>query len=99
MSDWNAMSHAAFRERIRAYLEAEYPKALRHPPRGLRWHDDEDRYLKQRASGWTAPGWASQYGGVGLSPGKHSILAEEQERIGVARAPHHVVVMVGQLLI
>src|SRR5699024_4887663 len=99
MSDWNAMSDADFRERIRAYLEAEYPQALRHPPRRLRWHEVKDWYLKQSASGWTAPGWPSEYGGVGLSPAKQIILTEEQERIGVARAPDHGVVMVGPLLI
>ena len=99
MTDWNAMDDAAFRREIRTYLEAEYPKALRHPSRRLRWHEVSDWYLKRAEAGWTAPGWPAEHGGVGLSSSKQLIFTEEQERIGVARAPDQGVVMVGPLLI
>ncbi len=99
MTDWNAMSDEEFRAEIRGFLHANYPEHLRYPSRRLRWHEVRDWYLMQAERGWTAPGWPSEYGGVGLNPSKQLIFIEEQERYGVARAPDQGVVMVGPLLI
>ncbi|MES1924376.1 acyl-CoA dehydrogenase family protein [Salinisphaera sp. T31B1] len=99
MTDWNALSDDEFRAEVRQYLEAEYPAELRHMPRRPRWAEVRDWYLKRAAAGWTATGWPVEHGGVGLSPAKQLIHTEEQERIGVARAPDQGVVMVGPLLI
>jgi len=99
MTDWNAMSDDDFRAEVRRYLEAEYPVELRHMPRRPRWAEVRDWYLKRADEGWTATGWPSEHGGVGLSPAKQLIHTEEQERLGVARAPDQGVVMVGPLLI
>ncbi|GAB3673738.1 acyl-CoA dehydrogenase family protein [Salinisphaera aquimarina] len=99
MTDWNELSDADFRAQIRAYLEAEYPQHLRHPSHRMRWHEVREWYLKRAADGWTAPGWPVEHGGVGLTPSKQLIFTEEQERLGVARAPDQGVIMVGPLLI
>jgi len=99
MTDWNAMSDDDFRAEVRRYLEAEYPVALRHLPRRSRWAEVRDWYLKRAEAGWTATGWPVEHGGVGLTPAKQLIHTEEQERLGVARAPDQGVIMVGPLLI
>lgn len=99
MTDWNAMSDDDFRGEVRRYLEAEYPLALRHLPRRPRWAEVREWYLKRAEAGWTATGWPAEHGGVGLTPAKQLIHTEEQERLGVARAPDQGVIMVGPLLI
>ncbi|MDN3516542.1 acyl-CoA dehydrogenase family protein [Aquisalimonas lutea] len=99
MTDWNAMSDEAFRQAVRADLEANYPEHLRYPSRRLRWQEVREWYLDRAARGWTAPGWPQAFGGVGLTPAKQLIYIEEQERRGVARGPDQGVVMVGPLLI
>ena len=97
--DWNALSNAEFRAIVRNWFEANYPEALRNPPKRMRWHEIKDWYFKLSEHGWVAPAWPREHGGMGLSPEKLLIFIEEQERWGVARAPDQGILMVGPLLI
>ena len=98
-SDWNALSDDAFRAIVRRWFESEYPSDMRHPSRRPRWHEIKPWYLKLSAKGWVAPAWPVEHGGMGLSPSKLLIYYEEQERLGIARAPDMGIQMVGPLLI
>ena len=75
--DWNALTDGAFRDIVRAEVEAHHPSELRYPPRRLRWAENRSWYLRMAAKGWIAPGWPCEYGGMGLSPAKLLIFLEE----------------------
>jgi alkylation response protein AidB-like acyl-CoA dehydrogenase len=96
--DWNALTDAEFRARVRAFLAENYPEHLRHPPHRLRLVAVREWYQTLSRTGWLAPAWPQEHGGMGLGPGKLVILIEEQENWGVARLPDHGIVMVGPLL-
>jgi alkylation response protein AidB-like acyl-CoA dehydrogenase len=75
----------AFRDRVRAFLDAALPRALRHKVLHrlrldkvdyVRWH----RILARQ--GWAAPGWPEQYGGPGWTPVQRHIFEEECARAG-----------------
>lgn len=97
--DWNSLDDETFRHIVRAWFEAEYPAALRYPPRRLHWSEIKPWYMQLSAKGWLAPSWPVEYGGMGLSPSKVLVFMEEQERWGIARAPDMGIVMIGPLLI
>ncbi|MCB1746902.1 MAG: acyl-CoA dehydrogenase family protein [Gammaproteobacteria bacterium] len=96
--DWNALDNGRFRAVVRAWHEAHYPVALRHPRRRLRWHECRDWYQTLHRRGWAAPGWPRAHGGMGLAPDKLLIFIEERERLGVARTPDQGIIMIGPLL-
>jgi alkylation response protein AidB-like acyl-CoA dehydrogenase len=75
----------AFRDQVRAFLEAELPADLRHKVTNhlrlhkgdyVRWH----RILARQ--GWVAPGWPREYGGPGWTPVQRHIFDEECARAG-----------------
>ena len=84
---------------MRQWLEANYPPALRHPPKRLHWRDNKVWYMALARQGWLAPGWPRERGGMGLSAAKQLLMTEEFERHGVARTNDHGIVMLGPLLI
>jgi len=96
--DWNALSDEEFRSIVRNDFESFYPARLRNQPYRLRWSELRDWYLRLAAKGWIAPGWPTEYGGMGLTPAKQLAYLEEQERWGIARYQDHGVLMVGPLL-
>ncbi len=98
-SDLNALSDEEFRAEIRRFLQANYPPALRNPPKQLHWAAVKPWYMMLSAKGWLAPSWPREYGGMGLNATKLLLLTEEYERFGVARAPDHGIVLLGPLLI
>ncbi len=70
----------AFRDDVRAFLDAELPDDLRRKVLGhlrldkddyVRWH----RILARR--GWAAPGWPREYGGPGWTPVQRHLFEEE----------------------
>ncbi len=99
MTDWNTLSNTEFREIARNFLIDHYPSTLRYPTRRLRWHEIKQWYLKLSSTGWLAPNWPAEYGGMGLNSEKLLTLIEEQENWGVARTPDMGITMVGPLLI
>ncbi|MCW5603168.1 MAG: acyl-CoA dehydrogenase family protein [Burkholderiales bacterium] len=98
VKDWDAMDDDAFRAEVRQYFEDNYPDHLRYLLRRARWSETRDWYFEMSRKGWIAPHWPCEHGGMGLSPTKLLIYAEEQERWGVARAPDQGIVMFGPLL-
>ena len=75
----------AFRDQVRAFLEAELPADLRHKVHNhLRLHkDDYVRWHRILArQGWVAPGWPREYGGPGWTPVQRHIFEEECARAG-----------------
>ncbi|MGH8596477.1 MAG: acyl-CoA dehydrogenase [Gammaproteobacteria bacterium] len=98
-TDLNDLDDEAFRQVISEWLENNYPPALRYLPRRVRWAEIKAWYLTLGRHGWLAPAWPREFGGMGLEPGKLLIFIEEQERIGIARAPDMGIIMVGPLLI
>ncbi|MBI2800714.1 MAG: acyl-CoA dehydrogenase family protein [Gammaproteobacteria bacterium] len=96
--DWNGLANEDFRAVIRAWFEANYPAALRHPSRRLHWSEVKPWHRQLCVRGWAAPAWPREHGGMGLSPEKLLIYIEERERWGVARTPDQGILMVGPLL-
>ena len=75
----------AFRDQVRAFLEAELPADLRHKVHNhLRLHkDDYVRWHRILArQGWVAPGWPREFGGPGWTPVQRHIFDEECARAG-----------------
>jgi alkylation response protein AidB-like acyl-CoA dehydrogenase len=75
----------AFRDQVRAFLEAELPAELRHKVLNhlrlskedyVRWH----KILARQ--GWVAPGWPQEFGGPGWTPAQRHIFEEECARAG-----------------
>jgi alkylation response protein AidB-like acyl-CoA dehydrogenase len=75
----------AFRDQVRAFLDAELPADLRHKvDNHLRLHkDDYVRWHRILArQGWVAPGWPREFGGPGWTPVQRHIFDEECARAG-----------------
>ena len=75
----------AFRDEVRAFLEASLPADLQAKVRGhlrlakddyVRWH----KILAQK--GWVAPGWPTEFGGAGWTPVQRHLFEEECARAG-----------------
>jgi alkylation response protein AidB-like acyl-CoA dehydrogenase len=75
----------AFRDQVRAFLDAELPQDLRHKVLDhlrltrddyVRWH----RILARQ--GWVAPGWPREFGGPGWTAAQRHIFEEECARAG-----------------
>jgi alkylation response protein AidB-like acyl-CoA dehydrogenase len=75
----------AFRDTVRAFLDANLPAELRQKVRKhLRLSkDDSVRWHKILAKqGWVAPGWPVEFGGPGWSPVQRHIWEDECARAG-----------------
>jgi alkylation response protein AidB-like acyl-CoA dehydrogenase len=78
----------AFRAEARAWLEANFPPALKGRSVDIQFdgHAPEGEALvwKQRmaAKGWGVPTWPTEYGGGGLSAAAARVLQEEMKRLG-----------------
>ena len=101
----------AFREETRRWLVANAPPSMCKPlaagedycwgGRKGRWPADVARWLAAMAErGWTAPTWAREYGGGGLSEEAGKVLAQEMAKLG-ARPPlvGFGLTMIGPLLL
>jgi len=98
--DCNALSDEDFRATFRAWVEANCPPRLRNMRKQRPLFDEvADWYRALSKQGWLAPTWPKEYGGMGLSPGKHIIYVEEWGRLGCPRIPDHGIGLVGPLLI
>ena len=97
--DLDALSDEAFRAYVRAWVQANCPEHLRHPPKRLHWSDTKPWYMALARQGWLAPGWPREHGGMGLSPARQVIFIEELERHGAPRTNDMGITMIGPLLI
>jgi alkylation response protein AidB-like acyl-CoA dehydrogenase len=99
MADFGAGDQDAFRGEVKAWLDANYPAALRDPKaetdpeavwggRAFAGSDDPQiAWMNAMAQkGWTAPTWPAAYGGGGLSPAQARVLDQELAA-GRYRAP------------
>ena len=73
----------AFRADARAWLEANFPPALKTEA-GRRTGEAKLWRERMADKGWGAPTWPKAYGGGGLSRGEARVLAEEMARIGAS---------------
>ena len=101
--DLDTLDDAAFRQRWRDYLAANYPADWRQDARRpfLRIHGDDAAwwFRKLNADGWRAPGWPREIGGMGLSFAKQLIYRDELERARVARFLDNGEAMLGPVLL
>lgn len=97
MADGTASDLATFREEISAFIDQNAPTSLRARPfseddicwGGKRWvfkSEDQKTWLDLCAArGLTAPRWAKEYGGAGLSRAEEKIFLEELSRLEVKK--------------
>jgi alkylation response protein AidB-like acyl-CoA dehydrogenase len=97
-ADYNALSDDAFRNEVRAFVEARYPQALRYLQRRVRMSEIRPWWRTLYEKGWIAPNWPRERGGMGLDAGKMVIYLEEMERYGVARAADQGITQVGPIV-
>lgn len=96
--DWNELSDDAFRALVRADIEEHYPSRLRYAPTRLTWDEQAEWIDHLLDRGWIAPGWPVELGGMGLSPVKQIIFAEEHERRGAQLYQDHGIIQVGPVI-
>ena len=93
------MDDQAFRLHVREWLEANFPKDMRFPPRRLNFDQAMGWQKTLNEQGWVAPGWPTEHGGMGLSPYQQIIFSEELDRVGAFIIPSFGVTMLGPLLL
>jgi alkylation response protein AidB-like acyl-CoA dehydrogenase len=94
MADFGGADLEGFRAEAKAWLEANFPKALAKDPMGqtakmqaqAESADAKAWREAMGAKGWGTPTWPAQYGGGGLSRPEARVLGEEMAAIG-ARNP------------
>jgi alkylation response protein AidB-like acyl-CoA dehydrogenase len=74
-----------FRDEVRAFLEAEFPRDIKHKvDHGIRLEKDD--YLRWQKilykKGWVAPNWPEEYGGTGWTQTQKYIFAMEMGLYG-----------------
>lgn len=96
--DLDQLSDAEFRSRFRSALETMPLEEFRRPFDRL--NGDELRRWNRMIyeSGWRAPGWPSEFGGLGVSITKQIIYQQELDRQRIARVLDIGITMVGPAL-
>ena len=92
----------AFREEVRAFLQAKLPAALAHKVKSgmiLTKKDLEDWHAVLNAQGWLANHWPEQYGGPGWGAVEKFIFENECALAGAPRLVPFGVNMLGPVLI
>lgn len=88
--DQTADPQDAFRQEVRAWLEANFPPSLRGRDNAMSAVDGPSEETPEQkawreamgAKGWGVPTWPAEYGGGGLSRAQARVLQEEMARIG-----------------
>ncbi|KRB48744.1 MAG: acyl-CoA dehydrogenase family protein [Pseudomonadota bacterium] len=94
MADFGGDDTEAFRGEAKAWLEANFPKALKADPAaqlsaqsgGKETADAKAWREAMGAKGWGTPTWPAEYGGGGLTRQQARVLHEEMAKVG-ARNP------------
>jgi alkylation response protein AidB-like acyl-CoA dehydrogenase len=92
----------AFRDEVRAFLEAQLPPDLRDKVRRQQRLVKDDYLCWHRilaARGWVAPGWPREHGGPGWTPVQRHLFEEECARAGTPPVLPFGVGMVGPVII
>lgn len=92
----------AFREEVRAFIEASLPKDIRETHFGFRRHSWDQMFRWHKivaAQGWVAPSWPVEFGGTGWSPVQQYIFDEEAMLAGAPRLRPFGLKMLGPVLI
>jgi alkylation response protein AidB-like acyl-CoA dehydrogenase len=98
--DWNALPDEEFRRIFRAWVDESCPRHLRFMRKQRPTFEEVAEWYHALArKGWLSPVWPQEFGGMGLSAGKHIIYVEEWARLGCPRIPDHGIGLVGPLLI
>jgi alkylation response protein AidB-like acyl-CoA dehydrogenase len=89
MADFGATDLEAFRAEARAWIEANFPAALKGKPSPMaveeRMKPNADQEVWRKAmgaKGWGVPTWPAAYGGGGLSPAEARVVQQEINRAG-----------------
>lgn len=98
-ADYNAWPDDVFRSHVQTWLNENYPEEMRYPLERLHRRDTKVWYDALIAKGWLAPGWPTEFGGMGLSPTKQLIMLDVIARHGCARFSDQGVNMLGPLII
>lgn len=89
MIDWNSVSDEEFRAAFHAWLTEHYPAQWQHnsvrPFRRLRGEEKTSWLRMLHRSGWRAPAWPREHGGLGLSFARQRIYYQELERQRASR--------------
>ena len=96
--DVDALPDDEFRHVLADWIAANYPPEKRFMKKRAYYADISDWYQSLSKKGWLAPSWPKAHGGMGLSPIKQVIYAEEMARHGCARIPDHGLA-IGKLLL
>jgi alkylation response protein AidB-like acyl-CoA dehydrogenase len=90
----------AFRDEVRAFIEANYPPQLKG--KGLREDLSKDDFLAWHKvlgkKGWSAPAWPVEYGGTGWTATQRYIWLEENARAETIPPLPFSVAMVGPVI-
>jgi len=90
----------AFRDEVRAFIEANYPEHLKDV--GLREDLPREDFLAWHKilgkKGWSTPAWPEQYGGTGWTPTQRYIWSEENARVNALMPLPFGVSMVGPVI-
>jgi alkylation response protein AidB-like acyl-CoA dehydrogenase len=88
-----------FRADVRRYLADHFPSEWCFPPTRMSLKETELWQRKLAEKGWMAPGWPTEYGGMGLPAFDQIGMQEEFDRHGVSIIPNNGVALLGPLLI
>jgi alkylation response protein AidB-like acyl-CoA dehydrogenase len=89
----------AFRQEVRAWMEANVPHSLRNRPDRLTPADLKPWHRMLYEQGWIAPHWPKEYGGMGATLMQQIILFEEMARLGAPTPFPHGLNFFGPILI
>jgi alkylation response protein AidB-like acyl-CoA dehydrogenase len=94
----DAPDEAEFRKEVRAFIDAEAPKAAKgvssEEALAGNWERNQQWFKKLADKGWIAPAWPKEYGGAGLTTMQQFVLNEEMALHRVPR-PLHLIIGLG----
>jgi len=91
----------AFRDEVRAFIEANVPADTRHKVlEGLEVSRDDTLRWQQilHGQGWGGPNWPKEFGGTGWDPVRQHIFEEESAAVGTPRLLPFGLKMVGPVI-
>ncbi|NYT61681.1 acyl-CoA dehydrogenase [Alcaligenaceae bacterium] len=84
---------------VREWVGQHFPQEFRFPKQRKSMSETREWHKKLYEQGWMAPGWPTEFGGMGLSAYEQVLLQDEFDRVGLNIAPNFGTLMLGPLLI